>query len=424
MKLLYVIPRMTYGGGMPVILTELKTMRWLGVDVSATVIVLEKGVSTQFMTEAVANGVKVLLAPSSVLAGKLISQADLTVVHYWNCPSLFRFFRFLADTQVPHRLCLSVRVNGLTLPQVVPQWVYANADALVRLHPRTPTTDLRPGIESLILPSLIRLPDLDAPPPAPDFSTFRLFHAGTLNYFKTHPQLIALHEGLAINSYGFDIWGSGMDRLFENDLAVAQHAVYRGFSTNLYADMAPYHVLCNPQTALSYGSYDKIMCESQWMGKPVIALKNSHIADHIHTNINGIVADDEYQYRVILEMLSAKPEVYKKLSQSTFEYTRNHYKLTDYVAALVRLYQRMIQLLPKAANTACIPHQPLEAALDGLGNWKQRLTDTPGLLSQEEIMYALRCEGGLIHYYKDYPDDSALRTQIAQLLALENSLAS
>ncbi|WP_080056488.1 glycosyltransferase [Spirosoma aerolatum] len=424
MKILYVIPRMTYGGGMPVILTELKTMRRLGVEVSGTIIVLEKGVSTQLMTEAVSNGVKVLLAPSSALAGKLISQADVTVVHYWNCPSLFRFFRLLADMQVPHRLCLSVRVNGCTLPQVVPQWVYSNTDALVRLHSCTPTNGLRPDTETLTLPSLIRLPDLAAPPPVPDFSTFRLFHAGTLNYFKTHPQLIALHEGLAIDSYRFDIWGSGLDTLFENDLAVAQHALYRGFSTNLYADMAPYHVLCNPQTALSYGSYDKIMCESQWVGKPVIVLKDSYIAEHIHSGINGLVADDEYQYRAILEMLSAKPDLYKKLSDSTFEYTRSNYTLTDYAVALAGLYQRMIQKPLKIADAASIPGHPADAALDGLGHWKQLLANDSRALSLEAIKYALRCEGGLIHYYKDYPDDSVLRMHITQLLALENSLTS
>lgn len=424
MKILYVIPRMTHGGGMPVVLTEVKTMRQLGADLTATVLVLEKGISTHLMAGAVAVGVKVLVAPSPILVSKLVGQADVTVVHYWNCPSMFRFFRLLADTQVPHRLCLSVRVNGCTLPQVVPPWVYATADGLVRLHPRTPTSALRPGIETLTIPSLIRFPDLDTPPAPPDFSTFRLFHAGTLNYFKTHPQLIALHEGLSIDSYGFDIWGSGMDTLFERDLAMAQHAVFRGFSANLYADMAPYHLLCNPQTTLSYGSFDKIMCESQWMGKPVIVLKNSYIADHIQTDINGLVAEDEYQYRAMLESLSAQPEAYKKLSDSTLQYTRSQYKRTDHVSSLIDFYTRMNQKLPTSADRACMPDQPSEAALDGMGNWKQRLADAPWSLSSDELNYALRCEGGLIHFYKAYPDDAALRTRITQLLALENSLAS
>ncbi|GAB4040473.1 glycosyltransferase family protein [Spirosoma gilvum] len=419
MKILYVIPRMTYGGGMPVILTEVKTMQQLGVDVSATVIVLEKGISTHLMTEAISCNVKVLLAPSSVLAGKLISQADITVVHYWNCPSLYRFFRFLADSQVPHRLCVSIRVNGCTLPQVVPNWVYASADALVRLHPRTPTTDLRPGIEVLTLPSFIRLPDLNAQPPMPDPTTFRLVHAGTLNYFKTHPRLISLHEGLSIKSYSFDIWGSGIDALFENDQAKAHHAVYRGFSANLYADMTPYHLLCNPQTSLSYGSFDKIMSEFQWMGKPVVVLKNSYIADHIQHGLNGMVADDEYSYRAILAMLASQPNIYKRLSERTLHYTRSNYKLTDSVAALVGLYQRTMQKSPKFVDATCIPNQPIEAALDGLGNWQQQLSNDSMTRSPEEINYALRCEGGLIHFYKEYPNDSALRTQITQLLALE-----
>ncbi|UFH52318.1 glycosyltransferase [Spirosoma sp. KNUC1025] len=423
MKILYVIPRMTYGGGMPAILTEVKTIRQIIADFTATVVTLESGLSTDMMTEAIANGLKVLLAPSSFLLKKLISSADLTVVHYWNCPSMFRFLRLLADSSVPHRLCLSVRVNGCTLPQVVPEWVYSIADALIQLHPRTPAIGLRPGIEKQVIPSLIRLSEQLSPPGIPSFNTFRMFHAGTLNYFKTHPQLIPLHEGLRINDYSFDIWGTGMDKVFEDDLTQANDVMYKGFSRSMFEDMAPYHLLCNPQTALSYGSFDKIMRESQWMGKPVIVLKNSFVADHIIDGVNGIIAEDEQAYRACLESIAAQPAVYKRLAESTLQYTRTHYQLINYVESTVQLYRRALQRPPKVVTYAHIPEKPDDAVLDGLGHWKTLLLEQPELLSNMEIKYALRCEGGLIHYYKYYPDNTALYTRITQLLALEQSIA-
>lgn len=419
MKILYIIPRMTYGGGMPTVLAEVINLRTVIPDFTATVVALETNVITSLMTNAVSNGLKVLLTPSPGLLSKLIAKADLLVIHYWNCPSMFQFFKFLADSQTPHRLCVSSKVNGFTLPQVLPRWVYTSSDLLILSHPRTPVDLLRPSIEARFIPSFISLPDQLTPPPIPDSGTFRMFHAGTLNYFKTHPDLIDLHEGLQINQYQFDIWGSGMDSTFEQDMVRAKSVVYRGFSTDMYTDMAPYHLLCNPQTMLSYGSFDKIMCESQWVGKPVIVLKNSYIADHIRHDINGIVADDVYMYRSLLESLAAQPAVYKQLAERTFEYTRSHYQLARQVTRLADLYQQLIQKSPKQIDPASIPEQPEEAALDGMGAWKQSLLTQPETLSSMEIKYALRCEGGLIHYYKAYPDNTALKGLISQLITLD-----
>lgn len=420
MKLLYVIPRITHGGSLPPILAEVNILRQLQADLSVTVVTLEKGVSTSMLAIAVANGIKVLITPSPTLLCKLVQTAELTIVQYWNCPSLYQFFRLLAHTRTPHRLCVSIRVNGFTLPQVIPSWVYAAADALIRIHPRTLTPGLRSTTEVLTMPSLIQLPHLPEHPPTPDFSTFRLFHAGTLNYFKTHPKLIALHEGLAIPSYCFDVWGSGMDSVFEQDLAQATYATYRGFSTNIFSDMAPYHLLCNPQTSLSYGSFDKIMVESQWLGKPVIVLKHSYIADHIQHNVTGIVANDVYTYRAAIETLAGQPDTYKTLSDSTFSVTRSQYQPEQAVAGLAGLYERTIRKPTAVLHKNDLPEQPSEAALLGLGTWAIQVLESPETLPPAAINYALRCEGGLIHFYNAYPNDPLLRTLISQLLENEH----
>ena len=422
MNVLYIIPRMTYGGGMSNILVEVKGIRELTANFSAKVVAMESDLSTEMMVRAIRIGLKVILSPSDLILRKLIERADLTVVQYWNCPSMFRFFRFLADSQVYHRLCVSVRVNGGTLPQVVPDWVNASCDALIHIHPRTPSDGMRPGVEKTTIPCLVDLPYAPAPPAVSDFSTFRIFNAGTLNHFKAHPQMIALHEGLQIPDYAFDIWGAGMDQSFAEDLKGAAHANYRGFSSNICADMVPYHLLCNPQTELSYGSFDKIMMESQWMGKPVVVLKNSYIADHVLHNTNGIVAENEYAYRACLEELAADPARYKLLSKNTLEYTRTHYQLTDYVNETFALYQRTIQMPLKNLDATDIPQTPEEAVIDGFGKWKTVLLANPKTLPLIEINYALRCEGGLIQFYKSYPENLALQTHITNLRDAEQSL--
>lgn len=419
MNLLYVVPRVTYGGGMPNVLAEVKALRPLADGLRATVVALEPGVSTGLMTEAVAHGLKVLVAPADGLLTRLVERADLTVVQYWNCPSVYRFFRLLSQSRVPPRLAVNVQVNGATLPQVVPDWVLAPAGAVLHANPRLRTDALRPGVETLMLPTFIRLPDNLPPPEVPDFGAFRLFYAGTLNAFKAHPDLVALHEGLNIPRCHLDLWGAGMDAAFERDLVGARAVTFRGFSQNLYADMAPYHLLCNPQAALSYAAFDKIMLESQLRGKPSIVLKNSAVAGHVVPGVNGLVAADETEYRALLEGLAADPAAYRRLWQSTLHHAHTTFRWMDYGQQTLRLYERTRQREAKTVET--IPDQPETAALDGLGPWRQTLLERPEALTADELAFALRCEGGLVHYHKAFPDDEALKRRIHALLQLENA---
>lgn len=421
MNLLYVIPRMIHGGGMPDVLAEVKTLREHTTDLRTTVVTLEPGVSTGLMTEALGHGLKVLVAPAYGLLARLVERADLTVVQYWNCPAMYRFFRQRVESRVPHRLVVNVKVNGLTLPQAVPGWVLAAADALIHAHPRLRTEALRPDVDTLLLPAFIRLPDDLPPPTVPDFGEFRLFYAGTLNAFKAHPDLVVLHEGLNIPAYHFDLWGAGTDAAFERDLAGAQAVRFRGFSRNLYADMEPYHLLCNPQAALSYGAFDKITMESQLRGKPTVVLKNSAVADHVRPGVNGLVAADEFEYRAALEDLAAHPAAYRRLWESTLHHAQITYRWADYAGQTLGLYERTLRREPQPPESGSVPENPETAALDGLGAWKQPLLDRPETLTPTERNFALRCEGGLIHYHKAFPDDEALKTRIQALLRLETA---
>lgn len=421
MNLLYVVPRIAHGGGMPNVLAEVKAFRPLVEDLRATVVALEPGVSTGLMTEALAHGLKVLVAPADGLLTRLVERADLTAVQYWNCPSVFRFFRLLAQSRVLHRLAVNVKVNGTTLPQVVPDWVLASADALLHASARLRTNALRPGAERLLLPTFTRLPDNLPPPEVPDFGEFRLFYAGTLNAFKAHPNLVALHEGLGIPRYHFDLWGAGMDAAFERDLVGARAVRLRGFSKNMYADMAPYHLLCNPQAALSYAAFDKITLESQLRGKPTLVLKNSAMADHVVPGVNGLVAADEQEYRAALEDLAADPTAYHRLWESTLHHAQTTYRWEEYGDRLLRMYERTLRRAPKTVETVPIPEHPETAALDGLGPWKQTLLEHPEALTATEVDFALRCEGGLVHFQKAYPGNRNLAGLIENLLRLEKN---
>ncbi len=419
MKVLYIVPRMTYGGGMPDVLSKVDEIRSINPDFTAAIVVLEQNLIAEQLKRAVAMGIKTFLSPSEKILKKLIDAADLVVLQYWQCPSIFGFLRFLAVNQVNFRMIVDIHINGFTLPQVVPDWVVSFADACIKVHPRTPLAADARNIEIKFIPSLISTPNVPEDYGKSLFRPFRLYYAGTLNYFKAHPDFVGMHEGLNVDDYHFDLWGAGMDPAFEKSVQGSKRIRYRGFSADIHSEMRPCHLLCNPQSELSYGSYDKIMKESQWMGIPVIVLKNSYIADHIEHFVNGIVASDISEYRGFIEHLAADSDFYQRLSRSTFDHTRTSYNKTAFSKEILLLYQSVLQRPCKTVGITLVPDHPFLAVMDGMGPWKRKILDRPSELTASEINYALRCEGGLIHYLKAYPDETELKNKIIELLDLE-----
>ncbi len=425
MNIVYIIPKITHGGGMSNILTEVTTIQKLGIKTDPLVISLESGVSTELLKSAVAIGLKTLITPSKNVLKKILLKADLLVVHYWNCPSLYEFYILLTNEKIESRICVNLKVNGCTLPQVVPEWIYKTADAFIYSNPLTPTDSLQHTSLKLNIPSLVKLPDLINPINTYTKKEFKLFHAGTLNTFKLHPQFIEMHSNLSNKKYSFSFWGAGADDTFLTQIKEFPWISYYGFSSNLSESIQSHHLLCNPQTLLSYGSFDKIMLECQWIGKPVITLKNSYISTHIKHNINGIVAYDEYEYKLQLTNLIEDPKQYKNLVESTLSYSHANYSLYKIVMQTYDLYKSTIQQEKKIIDEICVPKNPIKAVLDGMGKWKNYIVNNEtNNLNKEELYYALYCEGGLVHYLNQYPTNNELKIIISILMDQLNLLTA
>jgi hypothetical protein len=418
MKIAYVIPKITHGGGITNILEEVKAIKLNGAFLNATLIALEPGTSPSLIKEAMMIGLRVVISPSPELMNKIIIPCDLLVVHYWNSPSMYLFYKHLQSSQIKCRICINLKVNGCTLPQVVPNWIYATAEAFIYSNPLTPTHVLPSNAQALLIPSLVKLPENFNKPRERPFTTFKLVHAGTLNAFKMHPKFMELHAGLNIKDYTLDIWGSGADDDFIIGVKKYKNYNFNGFSSQLSNEIKSHHLLCNPQISLSYASYDKIMLESQWLGIPVIVLKNSFISTHIKHNINGIVAKDVFDYKQQIEYIASNPDVYNLLAQSTYEYAHDNYKLSEYVKQTVELYEQTILNLPKVINENSMPVDPFNAVMDGMGKWRDTMINNPEKLTEEEMYFALRCEGGLIHFYNKFPDNTLLKNTIMKWMNL------
>ncbi len=406
MNLLYIVPKLNYGGGVNNVIAELNALHSIGKHVSATVVSLEKTYSPDFYRRIKAEGGSLRIAPGTDALRTLIDRSDLVIVVYWNHPLVTEFLKWYYTTYIKVPIIISVQVNGQTPPQIVPHWVVSSSDGLIKLH----HTSFLPDSQ---IPYLEMFPLMSLPlhPPAPPVHTtpFTVFYAGSLNRFKRYSGLIKLNDRITNPNVRVEYWGAGEDQEFIQQLEASSKGTYCGFSSNIYQDFQQKHLLVNLQSELSYGANDQIMFICAWMGIPSLVLQDSFIAQGIQDGVNGIVAPDEKAYLECIERYSKDASAFNALAARTYEWAHSVYSLTDMTRRLGEFYDQMISTKKHSAKQVNLPGTIVDAVLSGIGfTGVERFELHLGAESIERLDYMLHCEGGLMHYLEFHPDDEPL----------------
>ena len=422
MRVVYILPKINDGGGIANIFSELSAFKQYQIDVDATIVSLETAFSTKRMLQARSFGIRLLIAPHNDTVRDLLLEADLVVVIYWNHPLISNFLDWWALQMFNKPLILSVQVNGITLPQVLPNWIVQCASGILYYHPKTLSVQSEGSMPKFYQLShlFIQLPDLEENPKRDFSSDFVAFYAGSLNRFKRLPNLFDLHDRLNTSGCRIEYWGAGEDSSTTERLKQLKVGVHKGFSNDIYADFSKNHLLLNPQSSLSYGSYEKIRVECAWMGIPNLVIQDSFISDHVENGVNGFTAADEHDYIEKLKWLVNDRKAWKSLSDATFEHIRKTYQLEDIAESTMEFYRKVCSAGPRSTDNVSLPTTTLSRVMSGMGKWAEHLESEPELLSDLELEYALHCEGGLIHYANMDGMDQDLKNLIERLfLVLE-----
>lgn len=421
MKIIHILPKINDGGGIGNIFSEISAFQKLGIAIDTTIVSLETAFSMKRMLQAKALRARLIVAPRKETLTNLLSNSDLVVISFWNHPLLTEFMFWLAcqDFKIP--IVVSVKVNGLTLPQVLPNWVTYCASGIMYSHPETLSNQVESTLPKLQLNSqpFIDLPEFKKKPRLNRSRDFVAFYAGSLNKFKRLPGLFDLHDRISLPKFRIEYWGAGEDPATNDRLASLKFGVHRGFSNNIYSDFNGYQLLLNPQSPLSYGSYEKIRVECAWMGIPSLVLKDSRISIHVTNGVDGLVAADEQEYLERLQWIAQDSQAWESLSEATYENIRKTYQLEEITKSTMGFYKEVILSGPRSIpNGSSIPVTPFSRLLSGMGHWADLITSNPEKLSDLEIEYALHCEGGVIHYANIQGLDSDLEGLIDQLFSI------
>ncbi len=424
MRIIHILPKINYGGGgIGDIFSEVRALQQFQIETDVTIVSLETAFSMERMLQARSLGIRLIVAPRKGTLDSLLLYTDLVVVSYWNHPLLTAFLVWWVSQNFQIPLVIRVNVNGLTLPQVLPSWVVHCASGILYSHPDTLTRHTDESLPSIQLfsPHFINMPEVIKKPERDNASDFVAFYAGSLNRFKRLPNLFDLHDRISLSQFRIEYWGAGEDPSTSDKLANLKFGVHKGFSKNIYTDFSDNHLLLNPQSHLSYGSYDKIRVECAWMGIPSLVLKESHIAVHVENGVDGLIASDEQEYLEKLKWIARDIKAWESLSEATYHHIRKTYQLEEITKSTIRFYREVFSAGPRSIPHISLPLTPLSRLLSGMGHWSEFIISDPEKLSDLEIEYALHCEGGVIHYANMQGMDSDIKVLIDQLFTvLEN----
>ena len=279
LRVLHVVPRLNRGGGGASVLHE-----WAetGDTIDHQFLSLEREVDVSMLRDAMRRRIRVHQAPSAEDLTALLTTADIVLLHFWQCPSVFEFLTLIHGLKL--RLILYSHTRGTTPPQILVPDVLALTDGWISSAP----PELPYAGPQLWMPSLVD-PALEAAPPPRPQAPFRLAHCNTLNPSKLHPAFVTLHAGFDVDIYGV---GGG-----EAALTALPGATLHGFvpdwwqTTHACALTHPLHP-CVSSTA------DKVVQEAMFCAMPVVLIEPTGLSALVGDA--GLVARDAEDFQRIL----------------------------------------------------------------------------------------------------------------------------
>jgi hypothetical protein len=419
-SLVHVVPRLSMTGPVRSIAAGAKYAARLGLPQQSRVVALERELAPAAVLLLRREGVELTVRPTDEELDDVVADADLVLVHFWNCPSMFGF---LLRPLPPVRLVAWIRMQGLDPPQVVP-------DALVDLVDdvllTTPVTRASPALQrrrqaepAMVAPGIADMDRLEGWRAA-EHDGFVVGYVGTVNAGKLHPRFVELCAAVDVPDARFVVYGAGGGEDALRDEAtrcgIADRFELKGHTEDLAAALSEMDVFGYPLRRDTYASSEKSIQEAMWVGVPPVVFPYGGVRELVRSGVDGLVAENDAQYVQHLQRLASDAELRARLGA---EARRRAREVFDPGPLTARLHDFLTRALgaPKRPRRwpdwGDAPAGWFARALGPAGApFLEDLADPAATATRRVIaslpFLVLRGEGGLAQWRNHFPDDVML----------------
>ena len=430
MNILHVIPRFVGGGPERSLLAFAAAERDTGAGNRHVVAALEAPVAVDMFLAARRLGVKLEVRPEPAALSRLIEDADLVQIHFWNHPALTTLLRTFSFP--PARVLLWSRVLGTRAPHVLTEEIGSIADRLVLTSELSresagARTAWDRGVPVDAIPGIADMGRLDGFTPR-KHHCICIGYIGIVNDTKMHPRFAEMSAAVRVPDARFVVCGGGggeaeLRRRFEA-LGMCARVDIRGSVEHIRAALEDFDIFGYPLTEDTYATSEKALQEAMWVGVPPVVFSHGGVrclVEHDHT---GLVVETEEAYTRAIEQLAHDPELRQRLGDGARRFARTAFEpkrwcnvLGQVLAAMMAEPRRSRPLLPGAGDAAAanfvrsLGNQagPFAVSLAGPIKHSRELVAAADREIAAVSPLVARGEGGVVHHRNFFPHDPHLR---------------
>ncbi|MBR3622276.1 MAG: glycosyltransferase [Selenomonadaceae bacterium] len=405
---------------------------------SHEIILLETPLKTRYVDECRAKGANVYIAPARYEFAKMVSNADIVVLNWWNHPLTGLFLSMMPE--IPVRLILWCHVNGIYYPRLPAKFVDCFDGCLftspVSLEVPYWSTDERKRIatKSAIVYGLGHF-NPEGQLCKKDYSLcrpVRIGYVGTLDYAKLHPDflqycLAVLKRGVKAEFY---LAGEPSDALIESieKLNLENKIKLLGYRNDIL-DLLPtfdiFGYLLNPN---NFATTENALLEAMAAGLPIITSDGMAEKAIVSDGENGFLVSDPNEYADKVVELLENAETRKRLGLRARESVCNKYTSEVNLSKFHQSIQKVVEKEKRVHDFSGVRGQSASDMFiyfcppRAQDIFKDILTDTTDKYKSLEAkikelgaVFKTDKKGSPLQFLKYYPNDGNLK-KICEML--------
>ena len=255
-----------------------------------------------------------------VFLRKLIEEADIVVVHYWDSSFLKRLF---AEDLPESRMVFWVHKNYWVKPEIA-----AYPDLILGVSPIQ-------QFDNFIWSCGDVGRFLQIEPK--EHKGFNVGYIGTVDFKKIHPEFLGMCEAIQVPGIHFTIVG-------ENNIGGINNDKFT--FTGKVDDVAPYlaglDVFGYPLRANHYGTAEQVIGEAMCAGIVPVCMANPAERTIVDDHHNGFLANDEAEYIARIEWLANHPIQRKVMGERARRDAGAIYEIDYMVKAWEGVFERLM----------------------------------------------------------------------------------
>jgi len=354
-EIVHLVPHL--GGGVGAVLTGYFEIRDR-LELRDTVLCLDECRSNVKEICNLANVHDGLMRGSADQVKRLLVEANVVVIHYWNHPLLTRYL--LEEGLTSGRYIFWAHNSGLSEPHIIPDYVI---DSGFRILFTSGASLNAPNILDLSFEQKKRLGVVRSSRSLSKFQSRgtcrlltrranRLLYLGTVSLTKMHNSAPKIFAELSRLGFRIDIVGG------DEEVRIRDEVIANGGTVTIHGEVeepsdkyARSDIFIYPLRPDHYGTGEQVIAEALASGLPVVAFDNPAERELIEHGVTGFLATDVISFIEYVKLLSDNLELYKAMSNSAVNVSREKFDIN-------LMYQGLMTEIAseaRASHTASLP---------------------------------------------------------------------